>query len=82
MPDIDTDQGTLHYQVLDITPPWRQAPETILFHHGVGIDHGIWAGWPPALADRYRMVMFDVRGYGRSDIPEDGFEWSCPPGNT
>ena len=76
MPKIETDNGALHYEILDATPPWLDTTETILFHHGVAIDSGIWAGWPPSLSDRYRLVTFDVRGYGRSNIPDDGFDWS------
>ena len=76
MPKIETDNGALHYEVLDATPPWLDTTETILFHHGVAIDSGIWAGWPPSLSDRYRLVTFDVRGYGQSNIPDDGFDWS------
>ena len=76
MPEISADDGTIHYEVLDATPPWIAAPETILFHHGVAIDSGIWAGWSPSLSDRYRIVTFDVRGYGRSNIPGENFSWS------
>ena len=76
MPNIDTDNGTLHYELIDATPRWLEAPETILFHHGVAIDSGIWGGWLPVLADRYRILTFDVRGYGRSNIPEENFKWS------
>lgn len=76
MPKIDTDNGTLHYELIDATPRWLEAPETILFHHGVAIDSGIWGGWLPVLADRYRILTFDVRGYGRSNIPEENFKWS------
>ena len=74
MPEISADDGTIHYELLDATPPWIEAPETILFHHGVAIDNGIWAGWSPALSDRYRIVTFDVRGYGRSSIPDENFD--------
>ena len=76
MPEISADDGAIHYEVLDATPPWIVAPETILFHHGVAIDSGIWAGWSPVLSDRYRIVTFDVRGYGRSNIPDENFDWS------
>lgn len=76
MPQTNTDKGALHFEVLDATPPWLDTPETILFHHGVAITSGIWAGWPPALSDRYRILTFDVRGYGRSNIPDKSFDWS------
>ena len=76
MATVTTEHGPLDYQVLDLTPPWLTAPPTILFHHGVAINRGIWSGWLPVLADHYRLVTYDVRGYGRSHIPEEGFPWS------
>jgi pimeloyl-ACP methyl ester carboxylesterase len=51
-------------------------PETIVFHHGVGITSETWLEWLPVLADRYRLVRFDMRGFGRSTVPGPGFPWS------
>ena len=76
MPMLETADGALFYDITDLTPPWETAPETVLFHHGVGIDHGIWARWWPVLARRYRLVRFDMRGYGRSSVPPEGYPWS------
>jgi pimeloyl-ACP methyl ester carboxylesterase len=36
----------------------------------------MWAGWIPALAGRYRIVRFDMRGFGRSAGAVNGFDWS------
>ena len=33
-----------------------------------------WAGWLPRLIDRYRIVLWDMRGSGRS--VQAGFDWS------
>jgi pimeloyl-ACP methyl ester carboxylesterase len=60
----------VHYDVVDFTLPWLAAPETILFHHGLGATSGIWAEWIPLLADRFRLVTFDMRGHGRSGRPQ------------
>jgi len=76
MPTFLSNGGPLNYDVVDITPPWVKEPETILFCHGVATDRNIWAGWLPALTDRYRVVRFDTRGFGRSHVPGPGFEWS------
>ncbi len=76
MPILDCNGGPLDYDVIDITPPWIEDPETIVFCHGVATDRGIWAGWLAGLSDRYRMVRFDTRGFGRSHIPGPGFDWS------
>lgn len=56
----------LHYDVIDIAAQWNRPCETIIFHHGVGADREIWAEWVPLLADRYRIVRFDMRGMGKS----------------
>ena len=76
MPTLDRPGGPLHYEVTDVTAPWAGEPETILFHHGVGITSDIWLEWLPPLADRYRLVRLDVRGFGRSSVPGPGFAWS------
>jgi pimeloyl-ACP methyl ester carboxylesterase len=63
---------TLHYEIVDLTPPWQNEPETILFHHGLGATSGAWAAWLPILAGRYRLVTFDMRGHGSSAHPKPG----------
>ena len=75
MPVVDHAGGGVHYTVTDVAPPWRDTPSTILFHHGLGACGDCWAGWRATLADRHRLVAFDMRGHGRSALP-DGFEWS------
>ncbi|MBM3490330.1 MAG: alpha/beta fold hydrolase [Alphaproteobacteria bacterium] len=73
---LETSAGPLYYQVLDVTAPWVAAPETILFHHGVGTNGDVFAGWLAGLAERYRLVRFDVRGLGRSAKPAAEFRYS------
>jgi pimeloyl-ACP methyl ester carboxylesterase len=69
MAELDTGPHRLHYEIIDLTPPWVEAPETILFHHGVGANGRCWLGWAPALLARYRLVAFDLPGHGQS--PDD-----------
>ena len=76
MPIAETAHGALHYDVVDQVAPWRSGSDPILFHHGIGASAALWAGWRPALADRYRLVDFDMRGCGRSHVPAVDFEWS------
>src|SRR5882757_7993822 len=76
MPLATTNHGTLHYDVVDGVAAWRERREAVLFHHGIGASAEIWAGWRPALADGYRLLAFDMRGCGRSDIPAADFAWS------
>ena len=64
MPSVSVPGSVLHYDVVDLTLPWIAEPQTILFHHGLGATSGTWAAWLPVLADRYRLVRFDMRGHG------------------
>jgi pimeloyl-ACP methyl ester carboxylesterase len=73
---VKTAQGSLYYEVIDRVAPWEQQRDPILFHHGIGASAGIWTEWIAALADRHRIVTFDMRGYGRSVIPAADFGWS------
>jgi len=76
MPTVEHAGATLHYTVDDLTPPWVEEPETILFHHGVGTHGGIWSEWVPVLAGDYRVIRLDVRGYGRSTVPGPDYQWT------
>ena len=66
----------LHWTSADLTSPWAPAAGTIVFMHGVGTTSDVWADWLPVLADRFRLVRFDTRGFGRSPAPSPGFPWS------
>lgn len=60
---------SLAWSLIDLTPPWQQAPETIVMHHGIGASQDIFAAWLPALLGHYRVLRFDMRGHGRSAKP-------------
>ncbi|MGQ0664488.1 MAG: alpha/beta fold hydrolase [Pseudomonadota bacterium] len=76
MPILDRADGSIHYEAIDLVPPWVADPQAILFHHGLGTTSGIWSDWLPPLADRFRLVRFDLRGFGHSSVPPAGFPWS------
>jgi pimeloyl-ACP methyl ester carboxylesterase len=69
MSDIQRTPRGLAVIVTDLTPPWSRAARPIVFHHGIGTNRDIWAGWLPALAGSRRCVRFDMRGYGQSEVP-------------
>lgn len=73
---VDTGVGRLHYDVCDIVPSWVTEPQTIVFHHGIAACVDLWAEWVPVLATRYRLVRFDMRGFGQSDVPPAGYPWT------
>lgn len=76
MPFAKRDGAEIWYEVVDAVAPWREDAPTILFHHGVAMSAGLWRGWYPALMDGYRLVALDMRGFGRSSRPPQGFAWS------
>jgi 3-oxoadipate enol-lactonase len=76
MPFAQTASGSLHYEVCDIAPEWVSDPQTIVFHHGIGANLHIFAHWLPVLATRYRLVRFDMRGFGQSAVPPKDYPWS------
>lgn len=77
MPFLETSAGALHYTVIDAAAPWEaSARETIVFCHGVATNADMWSAWLPALVQRYRVVRFDTRGFGRSALPPTGFAWT------
>ncbi|MGE5594860.1 MAG: alpha/beta fold hydrolase [Hyphomicrobiales bacterium] len=46
---------------------------TVLLIHGWTCDGTDWSWQVPALAESYRVIVPDLRGHGRSSIPEDGY---------
>ena len=44
------------------------AGKPIMFAHGFGCDQNMWRYVAPAFEDRYRVVLFDYVGAGKSDI--------------
>lgn len=44
---------------------------TVLLVHGYPDDHAVWDLVAERLADRYRVVTYDVRGAGASGVPTD-----------
>jgi pimeloyl-ACP methyl ester carboxylesterase len=65
----------MYYEDQDFTDPWR-TPEAVILHHGNAKNSQTWYAWVPLLARQYRVVRPDARGYGRSTIPLEGYNWS------
>ncbi len=76
MPFVETSTGHLYYDVCDVVPAWVTDPQTIVFHHGIAACVDLWAAWVPVLASRYRLVRFDMRGFGQSSVPPRDYRWS------
>jgi pimeloyl-ACP methyl ester carboxylesterase len=50
-------------------------PELLLIHAGI-VDRRMWDDVLPSLAARYRVVRFDMRGYGDTPLPSGPFSYT------
>ncbi len=50
-----------------------QPGRAVVFLHGFSLDHRLWAEQTAALADRFHVIAYDLRGFGRSSLPEAPF---------
>ena len=68
MPVIDQGGVAIHYEVHG--PASGTAP-AMLLSHGYGATSRMWDGQVAAFADRYRVIVWDMRGHGQSGDPTD-----------
>jgi pimeloyl-ACP methyl ester carboxylesterase len=45
--------------------------EPVVLSHGYGGNHAIWFQQVPVLAQKYRVITWDQRGFGRTESPAD-----------
>src|SRR6059058_5840832 len=64
MPTIDRDGVSIYYEVHGSGPP-------LLLTHGYSSTSAMWQGQTEALSKRHRLVLWDMRGHGQSDYPDD-----------
>jgi pimeloyl-ACP methyl ester carboxylesterase len=81
MPTLQIDQGLeLYYEDDNFTDPWRAAP-VMLLQHGFSRNGRFWCNWVPVLGGEFRILRPDMRGMGRSTIPEASYDTRVvPPG--
>lgn len=66
MPKIKVNDVNLHYEILGQN---NANNGTVMFVSGFSADHSSWLSVAPLFAQKYRVVLFDNRGVGRSDAP-------------
>ena len=66
-----SDGVRVHYTIDDFAPPWKPHDTVVLLHAAMGSMNRMY-GWVPILAAHYRVVRWDMRGHGRSQIPGEG----------
>jgi pimeloyl-ACP methyl ester carboxylesterase len=64
MPKIDRDGVKIHYEVHGSGPP-------LILTHGYSSTSEMWRGQIEALSKNHKLVLWDMRGHGQSDYPDD-----------
>lgn len=64
MPTLNRDGVKIHYEVHGEGP-------AILLSHGYSATCRMWDGQIEAFKDRHRVIVWDMRGHGQSDYPDD-----------
>lgn len=67
---IDRNGVKIYYEV------HGDAGTAILLTHGYSESGAMWEDQIEALSSRYRLILWDMRGHGRSDYPDDLSEYS------
>ena len=64
MPTLDRDRVKIHYEVHGDGPP-------LILTHGYSSTSAMWREQIAPLSKRHRLILWDMRGHGQSDYPED-----------
>jgi predicted alpha/beta-fold hydrolase len=64
MPKLNRDGVEIYYEVHGSGP-------TLLLTHGYSSTSEMWQGQIEALSKHHQLVLWDMRGHGRSDYPDD-----------
>ena len=64
MPRVDRDGVSIYYEVHGEGPP-------LLLTHGYSSTSAMWHGQVDALARDHKLILWDMRGHGQSDYPDD-----------
>jgi len=69
MPKIDRDGVKIHYEVHGSGP-------ALLLTHGYSSTSAMWQGQIAALSKHHTFMLWDMRGHGQSDYPDDPAAYS------
>ena len=69
MPKINRDGVQIYYEVHGSGPP-------LILTHGYSSTSEMWKGQIAALSKPHKLVLWDMRGHGRSDYPADAGAYS------
>jgi pimeloyl-ACP methyl ester carboxylesterase len=69
MPKIDRNGVGIYYEVHGSGP-------ALLLTHGYSLTSAMWKGQIEALSRHHQLVLWDMRGHGQSDYPDDAAAYS------
>jgi len=69
MPTINRNGVKIYYEVHGDGPP-------LILTHGYSSTSAMWQGQVTALSKQHKLVLWDMRGHGQSDYPEDPAAYS------
>jgi pimeloyl-ACP methyl ester carboxylesterase len=69
MPTINRDGVKIYYEVHGSGP-------TLFLTHGYSLTSAMWQGQIEALSRHHQLIVWDMRGHGRSDYPDDPSAYS------
>ena len=69
MPKLNRDGVNIHYEVHGSGPP-------LLLTHGYSSTSAMWQGQIEALSKQHKLILWDMRGHGQSDYPDDAAAYS------
>src|SRR6202795_4915337 len=69
MPKLNRDGVNIHYEVHGSGPP-------LLLTHGYSSTSAMWQGQIAALSKYHTLILWDMRGHGQSDYPDDPAAYS------
>ncbi len=72
-----SDGLTLQCDVDDYLWPWDTATPVVMLH-GFARNASFWNRWVPPIAQTRRVYRPELRGFGRSDPPREGYHYEGP----
>jgi pimeloyl-ACP methyl ester carboxylesterase len=69
MPKLNRDGVNIHYEIHGSGPP-------LLLTHGYSSTSAMWQGQIAPLSKRHTLILWDMRGHGQSDYPDDPAAYS------
>src|SRR3954447_26145937 len=69
MPKLERDGVNIHYEIHGSGPP-------LLLTHGYSSTSAMWQGQVTALSKHHTLILWDMRGHGQSDYPDDPAAYS------